>query len=1502
MAGKRIQGITIEIGRDTTKLAASLKGVDSSISATKRALSDVEKLLKLDPSNTELLAQKQKLLGEAVTQTKERLAKLKEASEQAAKTKDNYDAWKAKITPVWQEIEKTSKHLEELKKKQAEMKDAGEVDSDAYNALQKEIEETSERLKTLKADAKAVTEEFGHPISPEKYAALQREIIETENDLKGLENQSGETGDAEKKLAAQSQEAGKGLQFLGDAAKAISATLAAAFAASSAAVIAFSKSAVDVGSAFDKSMSQVAATMGKSVSEVQNLRDFAQDMGAKTAFSATQAADALNYMALAGYGAETSMKVLPSVLNLAAAGSMELASASDMITDSLSALGRDSSYATTLVDQMAAASSKANASVSQMGSAILTVGGTAKVLKGGTTELNTALGLLADNGVKGAEGGTALRNVILSLTAPTDKAAATLKELGVKALDSSGDLRSMQDIFTDLNKALSGMSEGKKTEILNEIFNKTDLKSVNALLATGVDRWEELSAAIEHSKYAAELMADTQLDNLAGDVTLFQSALEGAQIVVSDGLMPQLRDFVQFGAEGITRVTDAFKNAAVAKSLAAGFKDAEGVMKPIEENADAIRDKLSAFRELAPYFSFRDEAGELGELSELADGFYQTISHLSYDTQNDIATALGLANVDDLYEVLDPDSGLTWKLQKLFETADAAMQSDANILQTLFPGQEMEEVLSWLDGSEEGLAKLQAALETVDASNVTDGFSAAMNELPGLIENGVGMITDALPQIMETGAAVLGAVASGIANSLPAIGEAASGALPVLVDGIMTGLPALTDSAVNAMTSFGESIRANLPGLMKSGLEIAVGLSQSIRDNAGKLADGAISLAMSLAQGLADSIPTIVENVPTIVTNIAGVINDNAPKILMAAVGIAVTLGKGLIQAIPTIVANIPKIIQAIVAVFTAFNWLNLGKNIITAIKNGIAALKTAIPETMRNIGESAKNFLQKIDWFHLGHSIVELIKNGIAALKDAVPQALHNIATAAMTKFKSIDWAALGKNIIDGIVSGVVKFAGSAVSAIGNVAGNMLNSAKRMLGIASPSKEFAWVGEMIAKGLAQGVSDNADKAASEAAKLAKSVYSAVSAEIERQTKYQAVSLSEQLEMWREVMRNFDENSDEWWNARDKVYDLESKLASEQAQAIRNTYNGLVQSVEYMTKRYNWSTRTQLSQYEEIRARFERNSEEWLAADEKVFDTRQKLMKEQQDAWKSYAGDLKKVTDDVASLEEGYQKDLAKRAGEIANSYKLFAEVPAAETISGKDLLNNLRDQIDSVRKFYDNLEELSRRGVGDALVDEIRAMGVGASDELEALLKLSDKKLAQYADLFGEKQDLANSIAVRELSGFREETDAKIRESLDSIGDIYDEYAPVIGMSLPQGLAEGIRDGMKEALDAAEELANALQAKFERMGGMNGTLNLLGAAADNSRILAVEPASQRRQDSTVREESYGYDNRAANAGLRSAPIEFNVYNEVGGRRVARLQQRYTDAETARRGTSFLRT
>lgn len=471
----RIQGITVEIGGDTTKLQNALKGVNGQIKSTQSQLKDVNKLLKLDPGNTELLAQKHKLLAEAVSETKEKLATLKTAAEQANTALTN-----------------------------------GEI-------------------------------------SKEQYDALQREIVETEQDLKNLETQANQSATAVQKIAA----TGEKLKTAGDNISSAGQKLLPV----TAGVTALGTASVTTAANFESSMSQVQATMGitkdamstvngQSVNTMDTLSKLAKKMGAETAFSASECAEALNYLALAGYDTQQMCDTLPTVLNLAAAGDIALADASDMVTDAMSALGMGVDEAETMVDQMAKTASTTNTSVAQLGEGILTIGATAKSIKGGTAELNTALGILANNGIKGAEGGTHLRNIILSLQNPTDKAAAQMEALGLSVYDSEGNMRSMNDILGDLNKSMDGMTSAEKSNIISTIFNKTDLSSVNALLANTGETWDSLQKSITESGGAAQQMADTQLDNLQGQITILKSALEGLAISFGELLMPAIKQIV----------------------------------------------------------------------------------------------------------------------------------------------------------------------------------------------------------------------------------------------------------------------------------------------------------------------------------------------------------------------------------------------------------------------------------------------------------------------------------------------------------------------------------------------------------------------------------------------------------------------------------------------------------------------------------------------------------------------------------------------------------------------------------------------------------------------------------------------------------------------------------------------------------------------------------------------------------------------------------------------
>lgn len=441
---------------------------------------------------------------------------------------------------------------------------------------------------------------------------------------------------------------------IGGFAKGAMVAVGAAVTAVGAGIVNFSKDAIGVGSAFDSSMSQVAATMGVTVDEISDLRDFAMEMGATTAFSANEAAQALNFMALAGYDANTSMKMLPNVLNLAAAGGFSLQRASDMVTDAQSALGLSLEETTEMVDKMARASSKSNTSVEQLGDAFLTVGGTAKNLKGGTTELATVLGVLADNGIKGSEGGTALRNVILALSAPTDQAAEALDGLGVSAYDADGNLRALPDIFGDLNKSMEGMTQGQKTEVLNTIFNKVDLKSANALLATSRQRFDELSGSIDNATGAAEQMASTQLDNLNGDITLMKSALEGAKITLSNRLTPALRSFVQFGTREITKLDNAFKNGGInglANQLGKSLSDAtkklvDYVPQFVTAAGKLVTSFISSFGKLLSSSAPRIVTSGIKMLREFASNLTSALP----DLLSGVASAIGalLTNIPNL--------------------------------------------------------------------------------------------------------------------------------------------------------------------------------------------------------------------------------------------------------------------------------------------------------------------------------------------------------------------------------------------------------------------------------------------------------------------------------------------------------------------------------------------------------------------------------------------------------------------------------------------------------------------------------------------------------------------------------------------------------------------------------------------------------------------------------------------------------------------------------------
>jgi len=464
MAANRIKGITIEIGGDTTKLQTALKGVNTEVRNTQQQLKDVEKLLKLDPGNTELLAQKHKLLGEAVAATKEKLETLKTAAEQANTALANGD------------------------------------------------------------------------ISQEQYDALQREIIETEQNLKKLEEQAKQSGTALQEIAAK----GEKLKTVGDNIS----NVGQKFLPVTAGVVGLGTAAVKTAADFDSAMSQVAAVSGATGSEFDVLRDKAREMGSKTKFSASEAAEAMNYMAMAGWKTEDMLGGIEGVMNLAAASGEDLATTSDIVTDALTAFGLSAQDSGHFADVLAAASSNANTNVSMMGETFKYAAPIAGALGFSVEDTAEAIGLMANAGIKGSQAGTSLRTIMTNLSGDVKICGANIGEVTVATTNADGSMRDLSDILADCRVAFAGLSESEQAATAESLVGKNAMSGFLALMNAGEGDINKLSSAIANCDGTAANMADTMNNNLEGQLTILKSQLQELAISFGEMLMPAIRTIV----------------------------------------------------------------------------------------------------------------------------------------------------------------------------------------------------------------------------------------------------------------------------------------------------------------------------------------------------------------------------------------------------------------------------------------------------------------------------------------------------------------------------------------------------------------------------------------------------------------------------------------------------------------------------------------------------------------------------------------------------------------------------------------------------------------------------------------------------------------------------------------------------------------------------------------------------------------------------------------------
>lgn len=699
----------------------------------------------------------------------------------------------------------------------------------------------------------------------------------------------------------------------------------------------FAKSSIEAGKNFDSSMSQVAATMGKTMDEMQNevgtvqlawgefsgnLREFAQEMGKNTAFSATEAADALNYMALAGYTTQESMTMLPNVLNLAAAGSMDLARASDMVTDTQTAFGLKMEEMPQLVDEMAKAASTGNTSVEQLGDAFLTVGGLAQELNGGFVtlangtqepvsgiqEMEIALTAMANAGIKGAEAGTHMRNMIMKLSNPTSDGVETMEALGISVFDTEGNMRSLADIMGDLSGALDDVTQEEKIQAISSLFNTRDLASAEALLNAVNEDWDSIGESILDAEGAAQQMADTQLDNLEGDITLFKSALEGAQIAISDGITPTLREFVRFGTDGLSELTSAFQEGGLS-----------GAMSKL---GDLLSEAVGMLTQKLP--DIADGAVEL--ISAFAKGLIDNLPKIA-ETAMTIVTNLGQKLADNADKITPAIATLYDKL------ADIAIKNLPTIIDL-------------------GIKILMGLVE---------GFTKALPKVIQIIPKLVEAIAKLAPQLVVAGLAIAQALFDGLIKSLPVIIDAIPQIIGAITDMIIGGdsITKIIEGAITLFTSMLDALPQIINTVVQMIPQIITAIVTALMKATPQLVVAGVDLFVALIKDAPKIVSLIISLVPMIITSLVTGFVNAWPQIKQAGNQMLEGLAKAIPDIINKLKGEVPKIISSMVSRLRegVSQLRTVGANLIEGLYNGI---KNKFEWVVSLVGSLAQSVINK--------------------------------------------------------------------------------------------------------------------------------------------------------------------------------------------------------------------------------------------------------------------------------------------------------------------------------------------------------------------------------------------------------------------------------------------------------------------------------------------------------------------------------------------------------------
>ena len=1356
----------------------------------------------------------------------------------------------AEMTAVTANFLKNADSQQSLAAKNTVLNKSIEITKSKIGILNKEISDQKAKLDALGEALEKAGAEFGensnealkaqnaYNIQSKKVSDLTADMHKAEAQLAGLTQAVEENNQAMDGSAEAMGEFGDEVHGTADGISQLAGALAATGIAKGVQEIADALySCVDSFAAFDAQMSAVQAISGATGEDMAQLSEKAKYMGATTSFTAKQAAEAFEYMAMAGWKTEDMLNGIEGVLHLAAASGESLASTSDIVTDALTAFGLSASDSAHFADVLAVASSNANTNVGMMGETFKYVAPVAGALGYSIEDTAVAVGLMANAGIKSTQAGSALRSVLTNLAKPSKEVSVYMEKLGISLTDNKGKMRTLSSLLMQLRERFSGLAEAERAEYAAGLAGKEAMSGLLAIVEASEEDFQKLTEAINDSAGAAYKMSQIRLDNYAGQITLLESAVDGLKLTIGSQLSPVLEKLAKGATTVVGGLNELLEVCPPITAVLAGLTSAAGllaaafagfsIVKSLRGPLLAFNAALAANPAVAVGVAIVGVVTALGTLASYCRDAESSVSGLNKELQEiegnyqktaaeTAATASAAEKLIDKLAALEGQESMTAGETALYaQTVEGlrALMPDLNL--------ELDETTGLLIGGANALrinteAWKKNALAQALQAKYQDIVSAQADALVVSAEkqmdynSALAVYTDLERQMTETSEKLARV------NADTSLSYEEKSARVTELTGRMDALRSQYESATTSLHN--QSVA----------LEGAQGKVDEFNQELDRLieTEAALSEANEAGAGSADVMAAHVEGLVSELENL-GTAYDESYNSAMNSIGEQLGLFNELDGSAKTSIDNLIATLEGQVSYMQTY-----AENIQKAMEMGV---DEGLVRKLSDGSEQSAQILAAIveggedDIAALNEQLAKVeegkkdFSGAIAQMETDFAESMERIVRDLSGSMQEMDLAdetyTIGENNILGLIQGTASQQRDLVNQYREMGLAALSAYKNAVGQHSPSREFRKAGrydvlgliggvesegrnlestyidlaETATLGVAEGIASNGGKAVKASDALAKEIYNKNVDWVDRQTKYLNLSYGEQIKVWEAVQGQFISESKQYAQAEEKIYDLKQKYQAEY-------YDSLKTTADRQAKYQKATLQEQLATWRGIQDQFIEGSKQYAEAEEKIYDLRAQVQAE-------FYQKIEDANKKVAELQNEYYDAMEKRQEQIANAYGLFDKVSEREEISGKDLLHNLQDQVSIMKSFYKGLDKLEERGVGSAIVDEIRAMGPSAEGELHALLGLTDRELDQYANIYKEKQQLANRVALDELKDLKAQTDAEIASQINDLRSYYSQNAPEIGRSFTIGLADGMWSGLSTLASVSRDVGQTIMS-----------------------------------------------------------------------------------------------